>query len=280
MDFLNRIKKKLLKIKKAVVKRIKRMISKTPQRKFFYGFFYKHCRIKDNVILVESFHGSTVSDSSLAVVRQILKQYPGKYKIYYATIDKAKHKKVVKELGLDVKLIDVTTYKYTKILARAKYLINNSSFPVYFIKRDEQVYLQMWHGTPLKTLGKKMRLGIESMYNVQHNFLQASYITFPNDFTKEVMMRDYNLENLYTGKVVMAGYPRNEVFLKKSEGEKLKKELGLEGKTVYAYMPTWRGTSNHTVSTAAYENTVKKILKELIKRLGRISFSLLIFIRF
>ena len=32
---------------------------------------------------------------------------------------------------------------------------------------------------------------------------------------------------------------RNEIFFKKEEGEALKAELGLAGKTVYAYMPTW-----------------------------------------
>lgn len=70
-----------------------------------------------------------------------------------------------------------------------------------------------------------MRLGIESMYNVQHNFLQADYITFPNDFTRDVMMEDYNLNDLYTGKVVMAGYPRNEIFFKKKRERHLKQNL-------------------------------------------------------
>lgn len=252
-------KKKLRKIKRL----IPRLLSKTPKRKFYYAFFHKHFSVKENMILVESFHGSTVSDSSLALVREILDSYPGKFKIYYGTQNKKEHSRFIRETGLDVELIDVTTFKYTKILATAKYLINNSSFPVYFIKKDEQVYIQTWHGTPLKTLGKEMRLGIESMYNVQHNFLQASYITFPNDFTKDVMMRDYNLNNLYTGKVVMAGYPRNEIFLRENEGSKLKAQLGLEGKTVYAYMPTWRGTSNHSVDTSAYEERVKEILKRI-----------------
>ena len=207
------ISAKIQRIIKKILKYISRMFSKTPKRKFYFGMFYKHCKVKDNVILVESFHGSNISDSTLALVRQILKSYPGKYKIYYGTENKKKHAEFIKEIGLDVKLIDVTTFKYTKILASAKYLINNSSFPVYFVKKPEQVYIQTWHGTPLKTLGKKMRLGIESMYNVQHNFLQADYITFPNDFTRDVMMEDYNLNDLYTGKVVMAGYPRNEIFI-------------------------------------------------------------------
>ena len=37
-------------------------------------------------------------------------------------------------------------------LATSKNLINDTSFMPYFIKRDEQRYLNTWHGTPLKTL--------------------------------------------------------------------------------------------------------------------------------
>lgn len=264
MDLSTKIRKFIRK----VLKYISRLFIKTPKRKFYYGRYFKHCKVRENVILAESFHGSTISDSSLALVREILKSYPGKFRIYYGTDNKKVHQKFIDDIGLDVKLIDVTTFKYTKILATAKYLINNSSFPVYFVKKPEQVYIQTWHGTPLKTLGKKMRLGIESMYNVQHNFLQADYITFPNDFTRDVMMEDYNLNDLYTGKVVMAGYPRNGVFFREEEGKNLRKELGLEGKTIYAYMPTWRGTSNHDVNTSAYESKVKEIFKLLDKKLN------------
>lgn len=261
------LQKKISKFLKKLLKYISRLFIKTPKRKFYYGKYYKHCKVRDNVILVESFHGSNISDSTLALVREIIRLYPGKYKIYYGTDNKKVHQKFIDDIGLDVELIDVTTFKYTKILATAKYLINNSSFPVYFVKKPEQRYIQTWHGTPLKTLGKKMRLGIESMYNVQHNFLQADYITFPNDFTRDVMMEDYNLNDLYTGKVVMAGYPRNEIFFHSEDGKKLKKDLGLDGKTVYAYMPTWRGTSNHDVNTSAYESKVKEIFRLLDKKL-------------
>ncbi len=259
---------KLLKLIKKNISKFKRMFfTKAPKRKFFYAYFYKFFKVKPNTILVESFHGSNISDSSLALVREILKSYPNKYKIYYGTIDKKKHQEFIESIGLDVELIDVNTFRYTKILATSEYLINNSSFPVYFVKRDEQKYIQTWHGTPLKTLGKDMRLGIESMYNVQHNFLQADYITFPNEFTREVMMECYNLNPLYTGRVVMAGYPRNEIFFDSESGKNLKKKLGLENKTVYGYMPTWRGTSNHSISTDVYEKTVAEIFKKLDKKL-------------
>lgn len=134
------------------------------------------------------------------------------FKIYFATNDKKRDQKFIDSIGLKVELVDIADFKYVKVLATSKYLINNSSFPAYFIRRDEQVYLQTWHGTPLKTLGKRMRFGIESMYNVQHNFLHANYIMFPNEFTRKAIMEDYNLEALYTGIVVMNGYPETVFY--------------------------------------------------------------------
>ena len=55
------IRKKL----KAIKKRLCRLVSKTPKRKFYYGFFSKYCRLRPKWVLIESFHGQTVSDSGL-----------------------------------------------------------------------------------------------------------------------------------------------------------------------------------------------------------------------
>ena len=53
------IRKKL----KAIKKRLCRLVSKTPKRKFYYGFFSEYCRLRPKWVLIESFHGQTVSDS-------------------------------------------------------------------------------------------------------------------------------------------------------------------------------------------------------------------------
>ena len=189
------------------------------------------------------------------------------FKIYFATNDKKRDQKFIDSIGLKVELVDIADFKYVKVLATSKYLINNSSFPAYFIRRDEQVYLQTWHGTPLKTLGKRMRFGIESMYNVQHNFLHANYIMFPNEFTRKAIMEDYNLEALYTGTVVMNGYPRNSIFMDHEKADQVTKKLGNEDYTTMAYMPTWRGQSNHDVNTSEYSREINQLLHYLDENL-------------
>ena len=112
-----------------------------------------------------------------------------------------------------------------------------------------------------------MRFGIESMYNVQHNFLHANYIMFPNEFTRKAIMEDYNLEALYTGTVVMNGYPRNSIFMDYEKADQVTKKLGNEDYTTMAYMPTWRGQSNHDVNTSEYSREINQLLHYLDENL-------------
>lgn len=268
--FINKIKKKAVSGLHVLKNNLRRIFGRAPKMKFFYGSYYKHCNVIDNRILFESFHGTTISDSPFYILKELLSRpEASKYEIYYSsnTDDYETHKKFIEANNIPVKLVCISSYNYLKVLATAKYLINNSSFPVYFIKKDEQVYLQTWHGTPLKTLGKKMRKGIESMYNVQHNFLQASYLMHPNEFTKNAIMQDYNLDALYTGKVALSGYPRNSIFMDEHKAFDVRKKLGLCDKVVYAYMPTWRGTSNHSVQYNSYSKEISQMMEYLDKRM-------------
>lgn len=235
--------------------------------KYFYTWVMKHCSVKKNAVLFESFHGKDISDSPLAMLQELLKEKSG-YKIYITTNDYVEHRKFIKENKMDVHLVKLKSFRYQKVLATANYLINNVSFPPYFIKKEEQIYINTWHGTPLKTLGKNMRKGIESMHNIQHNFLQADYLLFPNEFTKEHMMEDYNLNELYTGKSLVCGYPRNAVFMDKKAGISLKRKLGYEGKQLYTYMPTWRGKNSYQGIGADYIDDINNILSRVDEILG------------
>lgn len=231
---------------------------KTRLSKRYYSRIIHTKRIVPNRVLFESFHGQNISDSPYYMMKELYDR--GGYKIYATSQKKywKENRKFLDEQGLKkVKLVELKTKKYHKIMATAKYLINNVSFPICFVSRPGQIYLNTWHGTPLKTLGKKMKKGIESMTNIQHNFLQADYNLYPNKFTKDVMMEDYNLDKLFTKKTIIGGYPRNAIFSDKEAGEAVKKQLGLEGKRVYAYMPTWRGVNSYSkMQTTAIEEVL------------------------
>ena len=45
------------------------------------------------------------------------------------------------------------TEDYYEALARSRYLISNDDMQAWYVKREGQVYVQTWHGTPLKRIG-------------------------------------------------------------------------------------------------------------------------------
>lgn len=165
-----------------------------------------------------------------------------------------------------VKFVFTDTTPMLSALARAKYLFTDTSLPTYFIKRKEQVYLNTWHGTPLKTLGKATANDFFDIANVQKNFIMSDYILYPNVFMRDIMLRDYMLPEFADNKIMLCGYPRNEIFLQNT-GRNIKRELSLEDKEFIAYMPTWRGNVRNVSSDMQIEITAN-LLSEIDEKLS------------
>lgn len=136
-----------------------------------------------------------------------------------------------------------TEWQAIEVMERAKFLVSDSGMPWAYTKREGQVVLNTWHGTPLKVMGKFTPTEEHQVGTVQHLYLSCDYALFPSDYMREKMLRSYMVDKVASGRSMMEGYPRNSVFFDKECGAALRKELGFEGKRVYAYMPTHRGNS-------------------------------------
>ncbi len=214
--------------------------------KLRYTHYFKKLKIDDKAILLESQHGTEISGNMFYLIKELAANEDYKsYKVYVSCRvgNKVKVQNILAKYGIEgVTPVVLSTFKYMKLLASAKYLFNDNTFLPFYLKKPGQVYLNTWHGTPLKTLGKGIRNAMHGIGNAQKNFIAADYLLYPNTYTMEHMIEDYMLENIALGKAVLAGYPRNTVFFNKNRGQEIIEELELEGKRVYAYMPTWRGS--------------------------------------
>lgn len=212
--------------------------------RLFYLKYYKTLKIKEKDVLIEPQQGRTINGNMFYIMKELATngQYSD-YNIYVAikpeTISSAERilsKKNIK----NVKIVKYLSREYYRLLAASKYLITDTSFLPFFIKKEGQVILNTWHGTPLKCLGKKVKIGYHNIGNVQKNFIISDYLLYPNEYTKEHMIEDYMLENISNSKVIISGYPRNTVFLDDDSREAIRKELNLNSKEILVYMPTWR----------------------------------------
>lgn len=79
-------------------------------------------------------------------------------------------------------------------------------------EKEGQVIANTWHGTPLKKMGKDVGNRAYDMGNVQKSQLMADYLIYPSDYMRDTMASAYFLTDLYKGKILCCGYPRNSIF--------------------------------------------------------------------
>lgn len=130
-----------------------------------------------------------------------------------------------------------------QLLTDVKILINNNNFPFYFRKREGQLYIQTWHGTPLKKLGNDVARTNFSLSYWNLMWREAEYwdaLLAQNEYAAEVLANCFGFQ----GRVVTEGYPRNDSLTHarmEQDRPAIRKRLGIpEGKTAILYAPTWR----------------------------------------
>ena len=118
--------------------------------------------------------------------------------------------------------------------------------------KEEQEYIQCWHGTPLKRLGYDLDHYAEkngSLLEVQGKLSgrdekRVTHMPSPSEFYSEKIASAFHLKEEGKEQVLLEmGYPRNDDLVKFSDMdcEKARQELRIpKGKKVILYAPTWR----------------------------------------
>jgi len=165
--------------------------------------------------------------------------------------------------GVRLRFVKARSFRYAWYLATSRWLVNDVTFPLYFSRRHEQSYLNTWHGTPLKTLGRHINNGAaQQLVNVQRNFFHATHLLAPNLHTESVLLDAYMLRDMWSGEMLRCGYPSNDVFAARSTQPLDNNHMNI------AFMPTWRGTLE-TQSEAS-----RALLRELQELLADLESSL------
>lgn len=224
-----------------------------------YTSYYEELGICEKDVFIESFLGNNFSCNPLAITKKLMHSEAFKDFNFYIVLNDTQ---LLPNELIDDRVIIVKRESdlYLRKIASAKYLINNVSFPYYFIRKTGQDYLNTWHGTPLKTLGKDIKNPLLDHANVSRNFLQATHIISQNKYTNDILLDRYDVKNLYSGKIAETGYPRVDHTLNISSDRKqsILQQLDLDGsKPIVLYAPTWRGT------TESKSFDVKKLIDDL-----------------
>lgn len=214
-----------------------------------YVRYYQKNAVKENVIFYCSHYGSGMLCSPYAIFRALMQSEDfANYEHIWQINDPQERALLAEEYATydNVKFVGKNSAGYFDAITSAKYLIINVTLPFYFTKKPEQVFVNTWHGIPLKTLGYDTPDGKYSVRNTMHNFLQTDYIISPCRFTTKIFLDSYKLRGIYGGKLTECGHPRNDLILHTDREyviEKLaKRGTAIDsGKQIILYAPTWKG---------------------------------------
>ena len=217
----------------------------------YYAENWEKFKVKDDVILYEAFLSKKITDSCYAIFKYLVDTPGFEHFEHIWVIDDESSpapEALEEKYRRICKLVVRGTRSYSKALHEAKYLFNTNSFPNYFAKKPDQVYVNTWHGTALKTLGIDMSTeAIVNSRNTIRNFAMSDYIISPNPHMTDVFADSWQLKGNYQGIILEGGYPRNDVILLGNKATVVKKLQNFSLKydemmPTIMYAPTWRGT--------------------------------------
>jgi CDP-glycerol glycerophosphotransferase len=163
------------------------------------------------------------------------------------------------------------TEDYYEAMARCRYLITNDDTQPWYVKRDGQVYIQTWHGTPLKRLGFDVARpqsvsGLRYLDHLTRETARWDLLLSPNPFSTPIMRQAFR----YQGEICESGYPRNDVLCDGDPSRltaQVRERLGIPaGKRVVMYAPTWRDDQYY--ASGRYRFDFRLDLAQARQRLG------------
>lgn len=262
---INYLKKypKLFKFVKNIVTKVK---------KIGYKYGKGLIKVDEKMVIFDSFLGKGYSCNPRAIYEEMLNQ---------SKFDDWKFVWVMRKpssLQLDRgEVVRYNSLKHFYYLAKSKYWIFNSKTPAYMYKKSNQVYLQTWHGTPLKKLARDIEIGEDAtFYRTQmskddmvktydQDVEKYNYLISPNEYSTEKFISAFGVGR---DKIIETGYPRNDILTNydKELVESIKNSLGIDkSKKVILYAPTWR---DNVYDVKGYSFTPKVDFKKWREVLG------------
>lgn len=262
-------------IKEALKGKTIRGMNRVKKSRLFTAFYHRtfqmlsHLPMKKNLVMFESFFGRQYSCNPRAIYEYMREHCPEYQLIWSAN---AKYTDLFEQHQLPY--VKRFSLKWLMLMTRANYWVTNVRLPLWMSKPKRTVYLQTWHGTPLKRLAldmEEVHMPGTNTEKYKRNFLAESarwdYLISPNAYSSEIFARAFGFENT----MIESGYPRNDFLYQRNNQETIdmiKEQIGLpKDKKVILYAPTWR--DNQFYGKGRYRFELDLDLHRMQEELGK-----------
>ncbi len=205
-------------------------------------------KIESRGVLFEAYHGINFTGNAYALFKYIVENSLN-YKCYIAI--KNKDDPMIKWIkakysNKNIEIVKYQSKKYLKVLATAKYLVNDTTFLPYFNKRKEQIYINTWHGTPFKKLGNDIEnSSFSENKNVQKNLITSDKLALPNEFTAKKLIGSNDLIGILNSEISFTGNARMDLTINSNKEEIYSKYDLNSNKKLVLYAPTYKTNFNY-----------------------------------
>lgn len=221
-------------------------------RKLRYDNISKKAKTDEHLMIFCTFLGKSYGDTPRALYEYMLKDARYRdYQFVWSFKDPEAYRYL--ENNPRTRVIRHNSPEYYQVTAKAKYWFHNFRVGDHVWPREDQVYVECWHGTPLKRLGFDLAHfdnAVRSLDSLCWKYAvdtqKMKYLISPSPFATEKFTSAWNLKAYGKEDVIVEeGYPRNDILFTYDEAYKQKvlKELGLTdlgNKKILLYAPTWR----------------------------------------
>ncbi|MDR0483044.1 MAG: CDP-glycerol glycerophosphotransferase family protein [Cellulomonadaceae bacterium] len=197
--------------------------------------------ISRNAILYEEAYGKHATGSPFAIFAHLLKddRFSDYRHVWSVAADLAVPQALKKVAdNPNVTIVRHGSREYLKALSTSEILINDSKFRPYFIKRDNQCYINTLRGVQFDAIGKveeNIRFGPYA--NSQRNLLIADYVVSTGSAFTERIANSFDLLGVANTRFLEVGNPA-QALLPKVNRTKVRKALGLlNTDTMVLYSP-------------------------------------------
>lgn len=221
--------------------------------KIVYYFMLKTVKVDDHTVIFIAFHGRGYTCNPKYIHQEMIRQHRfDDYRLVWAV---KKPKTTAIEHSYTIRY---NSLRYFYYMCKSKYWIVNCKLPKYIQKKNNQVYLQTWHGTPLKRLAHDIvevekqtfyRSGMsrqQMMETYDVDVSKYNYMIAPNPFSYEVFQSAFQIDK---ERLIKTGYPRNDFLINITDDKikAIKERFHLPtDKKIILYAPTWRDNSYNT----------------------------------
>ena len=151
--------------------------------------------------------------------------------------------------GVDkrIKCVRFRTWEYLKMVNSAEFLVTNSRtdpWHIYWHKRPEQKYLMLWHGgAALKKVERDAedKLGYSYWRKAKRDSEVCDLMISGCNANTDLIKHSF----WYSGEILEAGIPRNDIFFNKEQHSEIRERLNREynipeNHRIVMYAPTFR----------------------------------------